>query len=261
MAVAITTTLDPALARIRLSINMGLNTITKILVDRKTSGESWVTLRAGASYASPGGIAAIDDYEAPFDTPVIYRATQVTPVGATTGLSAWATLPSQQETWLKDPAYPTRNMRLDEVTSLEEMQFVSRAGVFAVIDRPRPVVVAARRAEWTGVLSLTTATDDQRIKMDDLLKRGQVLLLSTPKNYGIGNMYVHVGDVQQTRVTPLVTEPTRQWQLPLTAVDRPEAISTMLPGITWADVKAKYPTWQALTDTDMTWNQLLESTP
>lgn len=262
MAVTITATPDSVAAKVTVVIDMGLGTVTAIKVERKSYGKPWETLRAGAVYAAVAGKATFVDYEVPFDLPVYYRATQVTPAGSLTGTSATVTMASVGYTWLKDPAYPTRNMRLDEVTSLVEQSYTSRAGVFAVIDRARPVVVAARRASWAGELALTTATDAQRVQMEDLLSRGQILLLTTPANYGLGAIYVHVGDVTQTRPSGIVTDPTRSWKLPLTSVDRPSAALSVMPvGMRWADVKVKYATWQALTDSDLTWNQLLESTP
>lgn len=257
---------DTPTAAMLVDIAFDNTSVTACKVERKGGGQGWVTLAGGAAFALKTGAGMFVDFEAPFDrTDLTYRVSQVTPTGSETGTSSWVTLDSDGHTWLKDPAYPPRNIRLDEVTSLVEQTYAARAGVFTIIDRPHPVVVAARRAGWSGELVFHTATDDQRTSVNDLLSRGQVLLLSTPERpwepYGLGNIYVHVGDVTCSRVTSLVTEQTRRWTLPLTAVDRPAALATMPPGFRWVDVKNTWATWQALADTGMTWNQLLEYKP
>lgn len=255
----IVATPEPEAARVKLDITFTNTAVTAVKVERRDPGAPWLIIRSGTSVAATAGAVTVWDAEAPFDTVVTYRVSQVTPTGSETG-EVSTLVGSVGVTWLKDPAFPSRSLPLNEVTALPEVTFASRSGVFAVIDRPRPIVVAARRESWTGTLRFTTTTSAERTRVHDLLARGQVLLLATPAAYGIGNQYVHVGDAVEERVG-LVTEQSRRWSLPLTNVDRPESLAVAPRGLRWVDVKFKYPTWGDLLATGMTWDQLLESEP
>lgn len=272
MAVTVTTTPDTTQARIELGITFTNTAITACKIERKDPGASWVIIKSGTAYPCVAGKATVSDFEAPLDVDVTYRVSQVTPAGSETlttpavRLNSWPpggpTGPNAGYTWLKDPAYPSRSVRLDEVTSLPQLTYPARSGVFGIIDRPKPVGVSARRQSWLGELKFTTATLAQRDRVNDLLSRGQVLLLSTPDGFGIGNQYVIVGDVVEDRIEgAVVTEPSRAWTLPVTCVERPESLTLAPLGMRWVDVKTKYVTWDALTATGKTWNQLLEDTP
>lgn len=250
----------PELAKVSLAITFTNTAVTTCKVERRDPGMSWVPILGGSTVTCVAGKATIEDAEIPLDVEVTYRVTQVPPPSGSETGTATTTLASGGATWLKDPAYPTRNMMLREVTSLPELKFTSRAGVFSILDRPRPVVVAAKRSSWSGELTFHTSTDDERLRLYELLSRGQVLLLTTPANYGVGSVYLHVGDVEEERLG-VVTEPTRRWTLPVTQVDRPASLSLPQQKMRWADVKSKYATWQALADTGMTWAQLLEKNP
>lgn len=269
MAVTVTPTPDPDYGRMLIDITFTNTAVTAVKVERRDPAMPWTAIRGGSAMAAVAGkIVAAQDSEAPLDTAVTYRATQVTPAGAETAESVSVTLPSNGVTWLRDPAFPSRSRPLFEVTDLPELTFATRAGVFNIIDRARPVVVAAKRQSWAGTLAFTTTTHAERDGIRDLLSRGQVLLLSVPSGYGVGNQYVHVGDAVETRVG-LVTEQTRRWSLPVTNVDRPDTIAIAKLGMRWVDVKYKYPTWDDLLnaripdgpDRPMTWDELLESTP
>src|SRR6185312_5571372 len=116
-----------------------------------------------------------DDSEAEMDQVLTYRMTQTDPTTTADPIEITGiTLASNGWSWLKDPALPTRNVRLDEVTNMEVATFASRAGIFDVIDRPHPVVVAALRRDRVTELDITTATEDQRLAMEYLLSSGQI---------------------------------------------------------------------------------------
>ena len=272
MAVTVTPTPDSTLARILVDFSFTNTLVTACKIERRDPGAPWVIIKSGAAFPCVAGQPKVPayDYEAPFDVDVTYRITQVTPAGSETVTSGAVKLDSWPPdgrvgsgyTWLKDPAFPSLSMRLDEVTSLPALTYAARSGVFAVIDRPKPIGISARRQAWTGELKFTTATLNQRNRVNDLLARGQILLLATPDGYGIGNQYLLVGDVVEERIAgAVVTEPSRSWTLPLTCVDRPESLTLAPQVMRWVDVKLKYPTWDALAATGKTWAQLVEDTP
>ena len=237
--------------------------VSTLRVERRAAiaGSRFTPIRSGLDIDLVAGKATIDDHEAEMDVEVTYRITQISPTTTEAPvLMGPYTLPSSGWSWLKDPALPFRNVRLDEVTNIETETYTSRAGVFDVIDRARPVVVAARRQDRTTELNITTSTNSQRSSMLNLLASGQILLLSTPADYGWGNAYVHVGDVTESRLG-LADEPSRRWALPITVVDRPASLSFQPAIMTWSDVVHDFVTWSDVLDDVPTWDDLVQGVP
>jgi len=244
-----------------VNVDFADNTVTVAQVIRIQEGGSTITVRSGGQLTLTAGSGTITDWEVPLDVLVRYEVYQVTPAGQEAGVSATFEVPSSGWTWLSDPAYSSRYLRLNEVQGMDEQNYSARAGVFEILDRAKPIVVASKRSSFTGDFVLTTATLNERALLLDLLSRGQVLLIRTPDNYGLGTIYVHVGDANEKRISPLVTEPTRIWTLPLTDVDRPGGLATVTEGMRWIDVTNRWPDWQSLIATGLTWEQLLKEPP
>lgn len=246
----------------------GWTGVKTVQVQRKVEGGVYQAVRSGLDFdldldsgGHPLGTGTLDDYEAPMDIDLTYRVLQLDPASTEDALVlAGYRLDSDGWSWLKDPALPFRNVRLDEVTTIEAETFASRAGIFDVIDRARPVVVAARRQDRTTQLDLTTESDAQRLSMVSLLSTGQVLLLATPGAYGWGNEYVHVGDVVEARIG-MASEPSRRWTLPVAVVDRPISLSYQPALMTWADVVSDWATWSDVVDENASWDTLIHGVP
>jgi hypothetical protein len=260
MANSITAVLDEAQAMAYVTVTMDAP-VAKVRIERVSAQGERFIIRGGNSVDLESGTVTLDDYEITMDTQFTYEATEVAPVAdGIVVTTAPMVLLSHGHTWLKDPAVPSRNFRVDEVENLAQMSREAQAGVFAIIDRRHPVVVAATRHGWEGDFVFHTATLDQRTALLDLLSRGQILLLSVPDGYGIGNSYVHVSTVIEERVTGVGLEQTRKWTLPMTMVDRPVTLaSTPLP-LRWVDVIYNWSTWaDLLADPDVpNWAALLQ---
>lgn len=259
MTVGITAIVDAARARIELQVQFANTAITACLIERKDPYKPWMTIRSGENVVCEGGACGGYDYEAPFDQQVTYRATQVIPAGTEMLSQVAGPLPSLGHTWLKDPYYPSRNQRLDEVVGLPELTYASRSGVFPVIDRKMPVAISSLRQGWAGTFEWVTATEEQRVRMNELFAQGQVLLLATPYT-SIGSSYVIAGDLTEQRLG-VVTEPTRRWSVPFTAVDRPESLGFAPELITWSGVRLKYIAWTDAIADNANWKVLRESYP
>lgn len=260
---SIVATVLPDRAGVSLAINFVAEGATQVSVGRNDPDGFSYLLRAGDKVTLSAGLATVEDFEAPLDVPVSYVATKVTPAPppAASATSAVVTIPSNDLVWLKDPAYPSRNMVVPIVTSIPQLLSVSRAGVFPILDRAAPIVVANRRQLPTGTLTIHTLTDGQRQQVADLMARGSVVMLQANPSTGWGSRYIHVTDVTEARVG-LVSEPARRWSMPFLVVDRPEGLSVAATTAkTWASVKAIYPTWADLKATAKTWEQLLEDGP
>ena len=248
---------DNSNAKVTLTITFTA-AVTQCLVQRVDTDGVATTIRSGATMTLTNKTGTIVDFEAPMDVSLYYTVSQVTPAGSETGTSSYFTLVSYGVTWLKDPATSTYNMRIDYVEDLQTLTRDAQAGVFNIIDRRYPIVVATRRHGWHGDFVCHTATINQRTQMINLLSRGQVLLLSTPGSYGIGNVYVSVGDVTEERVGK-VYETFRRWTLPMTMVDRPAQLASTPLGNRWIDVETNFVTWNDLYVRNYTWDYLLNT--
>jgi hypothetical protein len=234
---------------------------TRVKVDRIGSSGFQSTILAGDSVQLAAGFGSIEDYEAPLDMAVYYIISKVIPVGSAIQTTNEVTVPADGLTWLKDPGYPSMNMTVPVVTSIEALLRPSKAGIFPILDRPNPIVVTGKRQSALGELILHTLTSGERRDMTALLARGTTLLLQTPAEHEFGSQYIHVADVVESRVG-LATEPARRWQLPFVIVDRPEGLSAPSAiNRTWQAVKDAYPTWAGLKASGLTWQQLLETGP
>lgn len=238
--------------------------VTSIRLERADENGDRTIVRSCNSVLLTAGAFSIDDFEVPLDQDFVYVATQTVPTSGTpaTVTSATYVVASNGATWLKDPAMASasRNLRIDEVESLASVSREAAAGVFSIIDRRYPIVVASARHGWAGDFTFHTASLSQRGTLVELLTRGQVLLLSTPDGYGIGNVYVHVGDVTEDRVTGVGKEQSRKWTLPMTMVERPPILSTEPLPMRWVDVIYNWATWGDLKNDPAvaTWGDLLK---
>lgn len=262
MATTATATPNPDNAAVTLDVTW--TGADEVKIERKVEGGKYVPIRSGLEIPlDAGDHVIVDDYEAEMDVALTYRVTQSVPApgaGVNPIIITGVILPSQGWSWLKDPALPSRNLRLDEVQNIETEIFASRAGVFDVVDRARPVVVAALRRDRVSELIVTTQTESQRGRMEKLLSSGQILLLTTPAAYAWGNDYVHVGDVSEARIG-LADEPSRRWTLPITVVDRPASLAYAPATMTWGDVVAEWVTWADLLEDVLTWDDLINTAP
>lgn len=253
-------TFDDSLSRVALVITFTNTLVTVTQVVRIAPDGVETILRSGDKFTLVAGKGTIYDYEVPLDVPVTYRATQVTPVSGSPEVilsGAAKTMLSHGVSWLKDPAQPANNLRLDYVQGLPTLSRKARAGVFDIIDRSNPIVVTARRQSASGGLTFATYTQTDYEKTVKLVNRGEILLLATPPAFGVGNVYVHVADVDEERIAlGDASDWTRRWTLPLLVVDRPLSLTTSAPLERWQDVKSTWATWNDLYAANLTWDQL-----
>lgn len=226
-------------------------TATVERVDDATGAVSPV--RNAEPAALSGGRWTGGDFEAPFDRPIHYRTT----IAGTVLVSGTVALDSSGRTWLRHPGQPSRNVELRPDGPPNLTRPIKQA-VFDVLGRVAPVAVSMLRNSERGEIVVSTDTDAERVAMVAILADGSPLLLSTPEGYGLGSMYVAVGDVEERRPTRLVTEATRLFALPFVVVDRPAGPATGGAGLSWQAALDAYPDWQALAAAEGTWLGLAE---
>lgn len=248
----------PEVAGVRLDIQFAA-TVTNVLLGRQDPNGFVTYIRSGDTVPLIGGGAVVWDFEAPMDVPVTYVATQAAPPGSETATSAPVTIVSNGETWLKNPGFPSMNMKLPIVSRLPSLTYPAQAASHPILGRTFPVITSFVRQAPTGTITVVTTTDNERRRLSSLLGGGNVLLLSSPPAFGFGNQYVAFGDVVENRVG-LAMDQWRSWDMPFQVTDRPAGLAQAGPGTTWQVVNTTYTSWQALRDTGKSWRQVLEGT-
>jgi len=197
------------------------------------------------------------DYEIPIRTTCAYQAQIYNTDGTLWGVSnvAAATWDTDDD-WLKDPGLPTRNMRIT-VAEMAEYDYETPTGVFTVQGRPSPIVVTDVRQAATGNLVLYTTSDNERDQLHLLTSTGNVLLMQTPPERGVRNMYLALQKVQESRVMRLGVEVWRQWTLQYQEVESP-AGPGLSGGPTYQDVVDGYSTYAAVVAGEVDYLDLAE---
>lgn len=252
----LTATLDPDNSRTSVSLSWTSTPVPATATIERIDSSGAITAVRGAELATlVAGAWAGLDYEAPLDEPFTYRATSTARPGESV-TSPQYTLTSAGRTWLKHPGRPFLNTTV-EIGQAPDWSRPTTQGVFDVLGRTSPIAVTMRRSAPRGDLVVNTVADADAAALRALLDDGSPLYLQTPDGYGVGNVYVSVGDVAEARLTHVGTETARRWTLPLIVVDRP-AGGVIAFGNSWSDVLGEYASWSALLEAEGTWESVLE---
>jgi hypothetical protein len=116
-----------------------------------------------------------------------------------------------------------------------------------VITRRSPIV-SSDIAHTPGFeLAFLTDTDDQRERAKFTLGNGFPVLLRTPPEDGIGNLYLAVLEYAEQRVVSSGTEPARRWVVQGRQVDRPDpTFFQPTAPVTYTYIKTTFATYAAL---------------
>lgn len=229
--------------------------VTSATVSRVAADGSVSAVRNADPAALIAGVWIGTDYEATMGETFSYRATSDQAPGVEL-TSPQLFIASNGRTMLKHPGRPALNSVIRVETAPNLTRPVTQ-GVFDVLGRSTPVATSMRRGSARGELKLTTFDEDERSALLLLTDDGTPLLLQTPENYGIGNVYVSVGELSEERVTGMGYEWARRWSLPFVVVGRPVG-DALAVGNTWADVLSAYASWDAMRTTEGTWAGVLE---
>ncbi|MCM8548882.1 hypothetical protein [Streptomyces sp. STCH 565 A] len=205
-------------------------------------------------------LLVVEDHEAPMGTPFVYRLEMdtgsTTPATRTTG-EVLLVLEDVNETWLKDPGNPQRNMRV-VVQEAPEWKRPIEQSAMVVRGRRNKIVLSGRRQGLEGDLAVWTRTDAEREALHVLLGSGNVLLWQAARGMGVDDLYVNVGEIGEARTGGLAQDPWRSWSLPLTQADMP--VTTGVNGSggrTWQDVVTEFATCADVLDAYATAEDLL----
>lgn len=212
-----------------------------------------------AAPTSPGPVIA-RDFEAPIGVLLTYTALAVDGSGATLEtVTATVTIPSQgcDDTWLTDLARPANTLRL-LIESLPELEFQVFATAHDVITRRDPIVTSDIAHTPALELSVLTDTLDERDQVRQALGNGVPVLLRTPPEDGIGNLYLSVLGYREQRIAAPGTLPARRFVIGARQVQRPDPALYAPEGpVTYAHVRNSFATYAVLRSSRATYDAVL----
>ena len=191
-------------------------------------GATWAFVRGATGVAVNGTTASVIDYEAPNGVPAQYRARAARISGGVSLTSAWVLSnvtmwrddAACSGMWLKDPAHPGRNMRLD--AQQPDVLFDRVQGVFRPMGSRFPVVVSDVLQAGSTTITVVTRSDSEAASLRQIVQAA-VLLLQTPSGAGwqYGSRYAAPGALQEAHTNPAHLSEVRVWTLALVEVARP----------------------------------------
>ncbi len=218
-AVGLQAVLDEKNARAQLLVDAaGMASVT--ITRQHPSGRVW-TVRGIELASSVGDQFIAYDYELPIGRECVYVAEAFDSNDDSLGVSVGQPLIwTSYFEYLKDPALPARNMQV-LVNQKPDAQFSTPTGVLPVINRPAPITIGDVRQAETGVLTLLTLTLEDSLRVHALTASGHVLLFQSNPISEVGNMYIAISDITETRPTGLRDSPERYWALTYQETDPP----------------------------------------
>lgn len=209
------------------------------------------------------------DFEAPFDTPVQYRATD-DPFGDTV-TSSVCTLLSGGRPWLMDPLRPCHNIHV--ITDCnrscpepggviwighDQENYAAASAQFEIVGRRRPVDVSQIRKDATTALHFATVTCADRDQLLELTEPGTPIYIPEFAEICWPARYLALGAHQ---ISPLSRDFRRQPRLhsiPAIVVDAPVGPICCTEGTTWCDMCNQAATWADFDALGLTGVQVLQ---
>ena len=185
----------------------------------------------------------VRDWEAPLGVQLTYTGTFDVAGSWTTTLTISH---DDCEIWLVDLAR-SANSQTVKIESLAELDYSVPQGIHWVLARRDPIVVSDAAHTPTFEVDLLTATDDQRDRARAALGNGVPVLLKTPPQLGIGNLYFSVTEFREQRIVTLGTVQDRRFAVSAVQVERPDPALYVPAGpATYAHVKQTFATYADL---------------
>ena len=191
-------------------------------------GATWAFVRGATNVAVNGDTITFTDWEAPNGVPAQYRAraarisggVSITSAWVLSNVTMWRDDAACSGMWLKDPARPGRNMRLD--AQQPDVLYERPVGVFRPIGATYPVVISDVLQAGSTTMTIVTRTDGEAASLRQIVQAA-VLLFQTPSVAGwqYGSRYAAPGALQEAHTNPAHLSQVRVWTLALVEVARP----------------------------------------
>lgn len=244
---ALTATLEPPRA-VRLDHTI-TSTGVAVTFSRTGPSNTPATLRGWDHAAVVPGPVVARDFEAPIGVALTYTAVIYNASGAVVSTqTATISLDSQgcDDTWLTDLARAANTIQV-ALESLPELAYAVPVSVHEIIARRDPIVTSDVAHTPSFELSFLTDTLDDRDRAKALLGNGVPVLLRTPPEDGIGNLYFSVLGYSEQRIVQTATQAARRFVAQGRQVVRPDPDLFVPLGVTtYAHVVAAFATYAAL---------------
>lgn len=245
---AFTATAEPEVRSVRLNHDITSTGVAVTFARTGPSGTPAVVRGWDQAPVAVGPVVA-RDFEVPIGVPLTYTATIYNASGAVVSTqTATITLTSQgcSDTWLTDLAREANTMQV-VLESLPELEFPVPVSVHDIIARRDPIVSSDVAHTPSFELSFLTDTDDARDRAKALLGNGVPVLLRTPPEDGVGNLYFSVLGYREQRIVTGATQPARRFVTQGRQVARPDPeLYVPIGAVTYTQVKAQFATYTAL---------------
>ena len=211
--------------------------------------------------AAAGATVVIRDYEAPLDVALTYHVSALNAAGEeSVAASATFTLDSlkSDNPWLVDLIRPANSARVT-VEALAELDYAVESAVHRILNRHDPVVTSdvAETPEFDFVF-VTFEWPGGPDLVRNALGNGVPMLLRTPPEQGVGNLYLQPLGWKESRVSRIAYAPERRHTVHAVQVARPDpALYVPAPPTNYAQVKATYATYAALLAARPTYDSVL----
>lgn len=284
MANVLTATVENAFAHVLLRTEFSATGSLTAVVERSDDGGvTWTEVRGspvtlvGPDPGAGNRIGYLYDTEMPLDVAVQYRSTNNLGTVTTAGP---VTVVSSGFGWLKDPARPWANVRIDDCTDtpvptmcatpltepavsliadgLGAEEYAGDFTLFPVLNRPRPADVYVHRKDATTSWRILSKTLTSMDTLNTFYAWGGPIFLQLPPAYGWPDRYYQPAEVVVSRVSNILTVPYRMWDVPLTVVDAPVGAPQGTCENNWCILGTTYATWAALNATGLTWGDVVE---
>lgn len=215
------------------------------------SGTPAIVRGAGELVVTAGSTVIVRDYEAPLGVPLTYTATSwpIATPASTESASDTITVPSSSadNPWLVDLAKPTNTLRVI-LESLAELEYRQASGVHEVLNRRSPIVTGDLARTPTFDLVFVTLELAERERARAALGNGTPLLVRTPPEHGVGNLYLFPSSGwSEQRVSRLALETVRRFTVRAQQVERPDpTLYVPTAPTTYAAVAAAFADYAAL---------------
>jgi hypothetical protein len=245
---ALTATVEPDVKSVRLDYTAPALTVSVTITRTGPSGTPATVRNWQAAPAAAGPVIA-RDFEAPIGVPLTYTAQAFNVSGAVIDTAtATVTVPSAgcSDTWLNDLARVANSLQVG-IESLPQLDHPVPNSVHEIITRRAPIVTSDIAHTPSFELSVLTVSLDERDQARSILGNGVPVLLRTPPEDGIGNLYFSVLGFTEQRIVAAGTVPDRRFVISGRQVQRPDPKLYAPIGVaTYAHVKATFATYTAL---------------
>jgi len=247
---------DPAFAAVRATVGLPAGAVTLTLERTSTRTGNVAQVRGAVDRPVAGlATAVVYDYEAPLGVELVYRVVAVDAAYAWAEQRATITVHDSRD-WLVDLARPTNTMPV-LVEALPALDYDGPVGVHRILERRDPVLTTSTLWTPTGALSFVTPTLADRDRARAILGAGVTVLLRTPPERGVGNLYLGVEGMAEQRVSRLAQYADRRFVVDVVQVARPDpGLFAPVAPLTYRARLEQWATYRAVVDLHVSYQDL-----